>query len=223
VRGTSARSTERMHVVRSGARLPVGTDHGEARRRLAAAHRFDLRRPVIAYVGSLEPRKNPLLLPGLLEAVRTAGATRDALLLVAGDGPLGPALRSALDDRRLTDHARLLGHLPDPADVFAGADVVVLLSDVEGLPQVLVQAAAAGTPFVAFEVSGVQELLAAGAVGTAIAPGDVDAAATAAAGHLAAGVRGEPIDLEEWRPDVIRARYAAILEPLLARPGAHVG
>lgn len=212
-----------LHVIRSGARLPAGADHAEARRQLARVHGFDERRAVIAYVGSLEPRKNPMLLPGYLARVRADAASRDALLLVAGDGPLRGALHAALAAQGLAEHARLLGHIPDPALVFGGADIVVLLSQVEGLPQVLVQAAAAGTPFVAFKVSGVGELLDGGAKGAAVPPGDVEAAAEATVRQLGTITRTAPIDLAEWCPEVIRARYAALLEPILARSAGHGG
>ena len=48
----------------------------------------------------------------------------------------------------------ILGYVKPVEPLLWRADVLVLLSDAEGLPQVLVQAAAAGTPFVTYEVDG---------------------------------------------------------------------
>ena len=108
-----------------------------------------------------------------------------------GDGPerdrlIGGARRAGA----LAGNAVLTGHLSDPDhvhDALRGADLVVLLSAAEGLPQVLVQSAAAGTPFVAFDVEGVRELLSLGARGSAVPPGRLDTAAAAAAEWLTAG------------------------------------
>ena len=74
---------------------------------------------------------------------------------------------------------RLLGHVSDVPRVLRAADVLALPSSAEGLPQVLVQAARAGVPFVAFDVDGVAELLALGAVGRSVPLGDRDGFAVA--------------------------------------------
>lgn len=201
----------RMHVIRSAPRLPsVPEDRSAARRELRDRAGIDGDRPVVAYVGSLDERKNVALLPTLLARVAARLPEDPPVLVVAGDGPL----RSVVDG---VDDVVLLGHLDDPAPVFQGADVIVLLSRAEGLPQVLVQAAAAGTPFVAFEVSGARELIASGAVGTVVRRGDLDAAARAVAGHVRErGAPARTIDLTEWEPDVVHQRYAEVLAPLLA-------
>jgi glycosyltransferase involved in cell wall biosynthesis len=110
----------------------------------------------------------------------------------------------------------------------AGVDVIVLPSSAEGMPQVLVQAAMVGVPFVAYDVDGVRELVALGAAGAAVPLGDVKALARALRWALDQPQRrGSRLDEEEWRAwsiDVIgeryRARYAADLARVSGRRGS---
>jgi glycosyltransferase involved in cell wall biosynthesis len=198
----------RVAVIRSSPRLPAPpTDRAAARRRLLDAIGVAEDRPVIAHVGSLDDRKGVSHLPQLLDRLGPTGAR--PVLVLAGDGPRRRDLEGLPD-------VHLLGHVADPTSVFQGADVVVLLSAVEGLPQVLVQAAAAGTPFVSFLVSGATELLALGAKGTAVPAGDLGAAASAIAAELAApSDRERAVDLSSWDPEVVRGRYRDLLAPFL--------
>lgn len=210
---------DRLHVIRSAAPLPdepVDRDRARAALRRRAGLAPD--RPVLAYVGSLDARKNVLALLDLLERLGAASPeqTRPGLV-VAGDGPLHAELRSRARSRHVTGDVAFLGHLDDPGPVFGGADLVVLLSRTEGLPQVLVQAAAAGTPFVAFDVSGTRELLAAGARGTVVPWGDLDAAGHAVTALLeASGETGRRLDLHDWDPALVGRRHAELIDELLA-------
>jgi glycosyltransferase involved in cell wall biosynthesis len=216
---------ERLHVVRSGVPLPRRLrPRDEARQLLTDRYGTPPGRPVVCYVGMLEPRKNPVLLARLLEILH------DRLddppdLLVIGDGPQRGELIEELRARGLEDHATLTGYLAEPGlvhDALRAVDVVVLLSQAEGLPQVLVQSTAAGTPFVAFDVEGIREILALGARGSAVPLGRLDEVANAVEHWLTVGKSSslEPTaDLSSWSPDVISASHRAVVEGVLkSRP-----
>jgi glycosyltransferase involved in cell wall biosynthesis len=212
---------DRLHVVRSGVPLPAALPpRDEARSRVAARYGAPPGQPLLCYVGSLEPRKNPLLLARVLRHLHDR-LPEPPHLLVLGVGPERARFVSELGRLGLADHAVLAGFVPDPGhvhDALRAADVTLLLSETEGLPQVLVQSAAVGTPFVAFDVEGVRELLDLGAEGTAVPLGDLGAAAQAVAGWLVApGVSGrEPVaDLSSWSPESIAAGYRAAVDRAL--------
>ena len=210
---------DRLHVVRSGVPLPASLPPREtARRLLDERHGTVPGRRLVCYVGSLEPRKNPLLLAQLLRRLHDR-MSEPPDLLVLGDGPERDRLVAELDALGLEGHAVLTGHLSDPQqvhDALRGCDVTVLLSETEGLPQALVQSAAAGTPFVAFDVEGVRELLALGARGAAVPLGRLDAVADAVVQQLTAAQDGEPVaDLSSWSPDAIEASYRSVVERVL--------
>ena len=169
---------EKLTVIRSAVPLPRATDDRTAlRREVAAAYGLPPDRPWILSVGSLEERKCVLDLPILLQQVLLLDTGRTPFLVVAGDGPEEARLWALVRQVGLEDDCRLLGHVDDPGDLFLTSDVVVLISRAEGLPQVLVQAAAAGTPYVATDVDGAGELLELGAVGTVVDLGDAVGAA----------------------------------------------
>jgi glycosyltransferase involved in cell wall biosynthesis len=208
---------DKITIVRSGVRLPTSDDRGiddaDARR----THGLPARSPLIVYLGSLEPRKNVVDLAPMLDAIVRAGGERPHLV-VAGEGPLAGALDKQLAELGLTDAASLLGFVADPLPLVRAAACVVLLSDAEGVPQVLVQAAAAGTPFVAYDVDGVRELVDLGADGVAVEPGDLDAAATATRAIIDRPPRRRiaSIDVSPWSHATIGATYRDVFSRVLS-------
>ena len=127
-------------------------------------------------VGRLETEKNPLMLAEILE--RLDGG--DWRLLVCGEGPLEGELEARLRELGVADRAELLGYLPIDdglLDRYRAANAFLHVSWTEGMPQVLLEAFATGTPVVATAVGGVPE--AAGDAALLIPPGDPDAAARA--------------------------------------------
>lgn len=209
---------DRLHVVRSGVALPYPTARPEARARLAEQYGVPMDRPLLLSLGSLDRRKNVLSLPDLvLEVGRRTG--RRPFLLVAGDGPLQGPLSAALADAGLGRDSLLLGHVSPVDDLVAGADVLVLLSSAEGVPQVLVQAAAVGTPFVAYRVDGVAELFELGSSGTAVDVHDLVGAAAAVADTIHRGrppshdptLAGQRVR-DVWSPEAIRRGHRALFE-----------
>jgi glycosyltransferase involved in cell wall biosynthesis len=132
-------------------------------------------------VGRLDPEKNPLLLAEV--AARLRAHDPRWRLTVAGDGALRPQLE------RLAAGAgiELLGHVPSGPrlwDLYRRSHALLHVSLTEGLPQVLVEAMAAGLPIVATDVGGVRGALRSGRRGLLVPPGDA-AAAAAALGRLA--------------------------------------
>jgi thymidylate kinase len=210
---------EKLTVIRSAARLPsADADRDQVRERVAHAHGLPEDRPWVLYVGSLEERKCVLELPILLQQLLQLSAGRRPYLVVAGAGPQEERLRALVRQIGLEGDCRLLGHVDDPRDLFVASDIVVLMSRAEGLPQVLVQAAAAGTPFVTTDVDGVDELLELGAPGKVVDVGDVIGAARAALPYLRWPVErnGPTIDLSSWDPRQVQEGYRDLVGSVLA-------
>jgi glycosyltransferase involved in cell wall biosynthesis len=126
--------------------------------------------PVVASVARLHRQK------GIVHLLRAAPAVLsrfpEAKLAVAGGGPLERDLRREADGLGLGGRFLLLGERADAADLTALADVFVLPSLWEGLPLVLLEAAAAGKPIVASDIGGVQEVVRDGETAVLVPPGD---------------------------------------------------
>jgi glycosyltransferase involved in cell wall biosynthesis len=131
-------------------------------------------------VGRLEQEKNPLLLVDILATLRARSPRWR--LTVAGDGPLRPALAAAAAARGLGDAVELLGEVPNGPrlwELYRSSDAFLHVSLTEGLPQVLLEAQAAGLPLVATGVGGVAAALGGGERGLVVAPGSAEAGAAA--------------------------------------------
>ncbi|MCA9140291.1 MAG: glycosyltransferase [Planctomycetales bacterium] len=82
---------------------------------------------------------------------------RLALRLI-GDGPLRPALESQVSSLGLTDRIEFIGALDSALVQIADADALVLPSRFEGMPNVVLEAMALGTPVIATKAGGTIEL-----------------------------------------------------------------
>lgn len=196
-----SRDVMRFSVERGGldpARLtaiPNGVD--PSRFDVSPADRASLGVPGDAFlalaVGRLDVQKG---LPDLLDAVERAAADAPALrLAAAGDGPLRGWLESEVAARPgLAGRVRLLGRRDDVPALMRAADLLVHAAHWEGMPNVVLEAMAAGLPVVATAVEGVDELVAPGETGWIVPPRDPDALALAireaAADRDAAGRMG---------------------------------
>jgi glycosyltransferase involved in cell wall biosynthesis len=201
---------ERMHVVRSsldlGPFMPCS--------RAAARSALDLPdQPTVLYVGSFEERKGVETLPALFRGLVSSLGACTALLV--GDGPLRGAVAASVGGiPGVTQQAP--GHSSDVHRFMQAADALCLPSRAEGLPQVLVQAAAVGLPFVSYDTCGSGELVALGARGTLVPRGDVDAMIDALRDTVRDGWDGPHIDrtkLADWDEPAVRDAYRTLLLP----------
>ena len=118
---------------------------------------------VFINVGRLAPEKGQLhLLRAFADFCKEAefarGNRRPGLVLV-GDGELFELLRQMSVDLGISDHVLFCGRQTNPADYMRASDVFVLSSNMEGMPNVLVEALQNGLPCIATEC-GAREILA---------------------------------------------------------------
>jgi glycosyltransferase involved in cell wall biosynthesis len=134
------------------------------------------RRPVVGFVGRIEPRKGPLDLVRAAPAIRAA--IPDARIVLVGDDPYDSAPDYARQVRESTD-VEHIPWVPDGAAVMRHLDVLVAPSRQEPFGTVLAEAMAAGTPVVATRVGGLAEVVADGVTGRLVTPGRPDELAAA--------------------------------------------
>ena len=136
-------------------------------------------RPVVLAAGRLAAQKGF----GTLLDAAARWQRRDPVprLVIAGDGPLGPALRAQAAAAG-TD-VRFLGPRPDVPVLLAAADVVVVPSSWEGQPLIVQEALRAGRPLVASRVGGIADLTG-GDGALLVPPGDPRVLAAAVTGLL---------------------------------------
>lgn len=96
-----------------------------------------------------------------VEAVAVAARLTPLRAVIAGpDMGEGPAITAAIDATGLPPGTiRLLGAVPDARTLVAAADVLLLSSDHEGMPNVVMEAMSLGVPCVSTDVNGISSLL----------------------------------------------------------------
>lgn len=171
------------------ARIPLGVDLA-----LFAPERYsdDLRaryaaqgQVLLVHCGRLSVEKRPHRSLSALAVLRAAGA--DAVLVIAGDGPLRGRLERAA--RRGGLPVKFAGFITDPvalAGLLASADVVIAPGPVETFGLAALEALACGTPVVVSADSALPEVI--GGAGIAV-PGEDFAAGVAAVLRWPAGQR----------------------------------
>lgn len=95
----------------------------------------------------------------------------DWTVMLAGDGPERAIVERMIAARDLQAIVRVLGSCSDVAELLGIADIVVLPSYTEGMPNAVLEAMACGIPVVASDVGGVRSLLGSGA-GIIVPPRD---------------------------------------------------
>jgi glycosyltransferase involved in cell wall biosynthesis len=125
---------------------------------------------IIGAAGRLSPEKGFAL---LVEAARRV-LREDAAagIVVFGDGPLWPALVRQVAASGLSGRVVLAGFRDDLDRYLPWLDVLAIPSHTEGLPNVALEACAAGVPVVATAVGGTPEVIEDGVNGYLVPPAD---------------------------------------------------
>lgn len=113
-------------------------------------------RALALFVGRLVPQKN---LECLVAAMERLEPGHRPWLAIAGDGPLRERLQREVNSGPARDDIHFLGERDDATRLMQAADFLVLPSHFEGLPNVLLEAMAAGCPVIASQVDGNAEVV----------------------------------------------------------------
>ena len=132
---------------------------------------------VIGTVGRLAPQKGYHI---FLDAAALVLAEQpNARFLLVGDGALAARLQEQAGKLGIADHVLFTGSRTDVNQLYPVMDLFVSSSLWEGLPTVLLESMAAGTPVVATDVSGNVELVESGVTGRLVQPDNAAALAGA--------------------------------------------
>ena len=131
--------------------------------------------PVVAVIGRLSDQKDPMGMLRVVDAVRKR--LPSVVFAFAGDGPLAAACLKEAKRLDVEANVRWLGWQADVRPLLARMSALALGSRWEGMPNVVLEAMAAGKPVVAAEVGGCPELIADGCTGWLTQPGDAAAMA----------------------------------------------
>lgn len=177
----------KIEYIPNGVRFVDAAPQGAWRARLG----IDAEAPLIVGGGRMDGQKR---LDRFVEiCARIARHHAEARFVLVGEGNERDALVARIAALGLTDRMVLPGFVDDLARVIGDADLFLLTSRAEGTPNVLLEAMAAGTTCLAFDVGAVPEILYGDLATCRCAEGDVETMGARALELLASPVENARI------------------------------
>jgi glycosyltransferase involved in cell wall biosynthesis len=167
-------------------------------------------------VGRLVPQKQ---FARFIDVIAQVGRQRPVQAIIAGkDFGCLPDLESRVASLGLQETVRFLGEVCDARELMCAADIFLLSSDYEGMPNVVLEAMAAKVPCVATKVNGVGDLIQHGTTGF-VAERDADdlakhvvRLATDTDLRCAMGARARAAIERRYRPEDVMDQLWALCE-----------
>ncbi len=161
-------------------------------------------------MGRLSAQKNFTL---LIRAFAKVLENRPARLIILGEGHLREELTQLCADLDISKQVEMPGCESNPYKFMKNADLFVLSSNYEGLPNALVEALACGCPIVSTDcLSGPREILDNGKYGQLVPVGNLDALAEAMQATLINGTRPAAGQwLDQFREENVVDQYLAFM------------
>lgn len=168
----------RFRIIRNGIDISQTTRADEkAVVQFRCAHGVPAAGLVVGGMFRFSPEKRPLL--WLETAVELTARRPDVNCLLFGDGPLRPKMEQYLSECGAYHRIQLVKPTPNSTLALTAFDVLLLTSEWEGTPNVVIEAQAIGTPVVATGGGGTREALHDGVTGFYVEHPTVDQLAQA--------------------------------------------
>ena len=166
-----------------------------------------------------------------LRATKLASARVPGLKMVfAGDGELEDDLRAEVERLGVSDRVLFVGFRRDIPRLLAASDVLVLPSEDECLPLVILEAMSARLPVIATDVGGISEAVDGGRTGLLVRPRDAEGLADALVAVLGDAERARSMGLEgrrkveaEFSLEACDAAVFDVYDELLSEKGRNQG
>ncbi|HOZ46273.1 MAG TPA: glycosyltransferase [Candidatus Hydrogenedentes bacterium] len=216
-----------FRVIPNGIHADDFTQHGDLKQ-IRRRYGIPASAPLVGTVANFAPVKGyPLFLD---MAERLLARRSDYHFLMVGSGPEAADIERRIRARGLADHFTRVATVSERPDIYGILDVFVLCSEVEGFPNAVIEAMAAGKPVVAAAVGGIPELIENGQTGIlldarrpeiyadAVTRIEADPARARAMAQRAAAVVRERLPMHKM-VNAYRELYAELLERARKRGG----
>lgn len=146
---------EKITVIRRG--IPLREVKGSAVHRLREELDLAESDNIVMHVGNFSPEKNHRFLIDIFKRIKTVNP--NIKLVCVGAGLLFEEIKEEIEKSNLERTVFLLGFRRNAPELLAASDLCVLCSKIEGVPGVVLEAAAQKKPTVSVDVGGIKEVL----------------------------------------------------------------
>lgn len=147
-----------------------GIDTESIREKAKEPTEVRLQHPAVLSVGRLDSNKNPLRLLKIFEKLHKKNP--EIHLYYLGYGELEKTVKTAAEERGISNYVHILGYHENPFPIIAQCDISCLFSLAEGFPLALLESVALDKPFVSSIVGGARILANGGTCGKAVETDD---------------------------------------------------
>ena len=161
----SSNIIQQWNLEKYGDKISITHEHFLDFDKFKIKKKFNERENLVGYIGRFSVGKGTLnFVKAIPEVLEERGETK---FLIGGDGQLRDKIEKYLDENNLNSKVKLTGWIPhdELPDYLNELKLVVLPSYTEGLPNVMLEAMACGTPVLATPVGGVPDIIKDGETG----------------------------------------------------------
>jgi glycosyltransferase involved in cell wall biosynthesis len=125
------------------------------------------RKLVVAFIGRFIEVKNPLLFLDVVARIKEmySGATLPVHFVMIGDGELNLDIEAYLSSHDLKTNVTLTGYISDMSKIYPAIDILLMTSDIEGIPMCILESMSYSIPVIAPNVGGIPEIIRDGETG----------------------------------------------------------
>lgn len=114
---------------------------------------------IITFIGRLSYEKHPEKVIEIANEVVNHKGFNNVKFVIAGDGDLKHEINNLITKYKLTTTVFLIGYVEDIPHLLLDSNALILTSEMEGLPLVILESMAMGVPVVASKVGGIPEII----------------------------------------------------------------
>ncbi len=172
--GLSAEFVDRLRVIHNGVDVQHFARRDGLRGRFKSRFGIPVATKIVSYVGRFAWEKRPLLFVDIAERLTQLTPPGTLKFVMAGSGQQFELVRERISSGQLEDDVVLTGLMDNVEELLADTFLLLVVSESEGIPFVLLEAMAAGVPVISTDVGAIHEVIRDGVNGHLVPPtGDV--------------------------------------------------
>lgn len=156
--GISDKYAERLKVINNGVDTQIYRVNAQTKGCFKSRYSIPQDSKLISFIGRLSEEKNPLLFTEIGARILTRPPTK-VHFVMAGDGPELGKVKTTIKNKNIDANFTLTGTIDDVVDLLNDTDIFLVVSRIEGVPVVILEAMSMGIPVISTNVGAISEVI----------------------------------------------------------------